>query len=85
MKTAAALNIGLVAEPLTAASKKLLFSFKSEVDDFQVQGREMYWLCQIRQSASPFFKVPIEKKLNLTITFRNANTLSRLVARYFGQ
>ena len=83
-KTATALNIGFVADPLTAASQKLLLSFKSEVDDFHVNGREIYWLCQIRQSESPFFRVPIEKKLNLAITFRNANTINRLVAKYIG-
>ena len=82
MKAATVVTVGFLAEPLVAAATKTLMSFRSDVDDFHVHGREVYWLCKVRQSESPFFKVPFEKRVNVRVTFRNMNTIQRMVRKY---
>ena len=78
----AALNVGfLVAEPSPAA-KKLITAFRSEIDDFHVRGREVYWLRQTRQSDSKFSNARFEKALNTRATWRGINTVRRLAAKY---
>ena len=53
LKSAPALNIGFVAEALRASHKKALMRYRTDLDDFHVQGREVYWLCK-KQSESTF-------------------------------
>jgi uncharacterized protein (DUF1697 family) len=81
-KSATVLNVGFMAAPLATAAARRWIGYKSEVDDFHVEGREAYWLCQIRTSESPFFKVSIEKGLGIQITFRNMNTVKKIAAKY---
>jgi hypothetical protein len=52
------------------------------IDDFQVQGCEVYWLCRTRQSDSKFNNVRFEKMLNVRATWRGMNTIQRLIAKY---
>ena len=78
---ALALNIAFFAEPLDAKSKQIVMSFKTEVDDFHVHGREIYWLCRKRQSESTFSNVLLEKALGKRTTFRGANTLKKLAEK----
>jgi uncharacterized protein (DUF1697 family) len=82
LTTALALNVGLVTEPPGAATKKLIAGLKTEIDDFQVIGREIYWLCQARQSDSKFNNARFEKILNARATWRGINTVQRLAAKY---
>ena len=82
LKGATALNVGFLVEPLDPAAKKLLAAFKSEVDDFEARGREVYWLCQTNQGDSRFNNVRFEKALNVRATWRGINTLRRLTAKY---
>ena len=60
----------------------LLLKLKNDVDDFHVQDREIYWLCQTRQSESPFFKVSIEKMFKIRVSYRGMNTVQRLAKKY---
>ena len=78
------LNVAFIRQPLTASVVEQVMGFNTEVDDFHVHGREVYWLCQIRQSDSKF---PAKaKKFERTIggeaTWRNMNTVVRLAAKY---
>lgn len=82
LQDAAALNVGFLAEPPGPAAKKLITAFKSEIDDFHVRGREVYWLAQIKQSDSKFNNVRFEKMLNARATWRGINTIRRLAAKY---
>ena len=79
LKDAEALNVGFLVEPPGAAAQKLITTFKSEIDDFEVRGREVYWLCQTRQSDSKFNNVRFEKVLNARATWRSVR---RLAAKY---
>jgi hypothetical protein len=53
---------------------------RTDIDDFAVHGREVYWLCQKGQSESTFSNVRFEKQVGVRATFRGANTLARLAA-----
>ncbi|HEX7919100.1 MAG TPA: DUF1697 domain-containing protein [Gemmatimonadales bacterium] len=80
--SATVLVVGFLAEAPTAAQKKILAGFNNDESDFAAIGRELYWLCQVNQSASAFFKVPFEKRFGAASTWRNMNTVERLLAKY---
>ena len=80
--TAQACNVGFLHAPLAAAAVKTLESYVTELDAFATRGREWYWLSQTRFSESPFFKVPVERRLGARTTLRNLNTVRKLAAKY---
>jgi len=82
LKSAAALNVAFLADPISVAAGKSVMVFKTEADDFHVHGREVYWLCKTKQSDSKFSNTRFEKILNTRATWRNVNTVVRLVARF---
>jgi uncharacterized protein (DUF1697 family) len=82
LSSAAALNVAFLADPLDAEAEKSVISFKTEVDDFHARGREVYWLCKMRQSDSKFSNARFEKLLQTRATWRNINTVVRLAAKY---
>lgn len=68
-------------EPSTESTRKLL-TFTTDVDDFQVYGREVYWLSRMKISESKFSGAQLERILGMPATLRNANTIKRLAAKY---
>jgi uncharacterized protein (DUF1697 family) len=78
----ATVYVGFVERPLKAADTRAVMAFKSEVDDFRVKGREVYWLRKTRQTESPFKYVSLEKTLKIRCTFRGLNTVARLAAKH---
>jgi uncharacterized protein (DUF1697 family) len=80
--TAAALNIAFLADALDDTSTQKLMALKTEIDDFHVHEREMYWLCRRKQSESTFFKVGFEKTVGRKATVRGANTVKKIAAKY---
>jgi len=72
------LNVGFLHETVQA---RVVEEFRSEVDDFHVHGREVYWLCQIRQSDSKFPAKKFEKVVGGAVTWRNMNTVVRLAEK----
>ena len=82
LATAQALNIALLAQPLDQAATQKVLTLKTEIDDFAVHGREVYWLCRRKQSESTFSNVVFEKKLGVQATFRSASTVRKLAAKY---
>jgi uncharacterized protein (DUF1697 family) len=77
-----ALNIAFIAEPLDKESIQKLMAFKNEIDDFHVHGREVYWLCQIKQSESKFSNLTLEKTIGRRATFRGINTIQKMAEKY---
>jgi uncharacterized protein (DUF1697 family) len=55
---------------------------RTEIDDFHVHGREVYWLCRQKMSESAFSGALLEKTIGMPATMRNANTVKRLAAKY---
>lgn len=82
LQDAEALYVGFLSEALSPAAQKLITGFKSPIDDFDVHGREVYWLCQTKQGDSKFNNVRFEKALNARATWRGINTIRRLAAKY---
>ena len=69
------------AEPSAAARSKLM-AFRTEIDDFHVHGREIYWLTGKRMSYSPFSGALLEKTIGMPATMRNATTVRKMAAKY---
>ncbi len=81
-RLAGALCVGFLTEPLGTQAKKSLLTLKTDIDDFHVQGREVYWLCKKGQSESRFSNVVFEKTVKARATFRGVNTIARLATKY---
>ncbi len=81
-RSAGALCVGFVAEPLGAAAKKALATLQTEIDEFHVHGREVYWICTLKQSESKFSNVRFERAVGIPVTFRGVNTIARLAAKH---
>jgi uncharacterized protein (DUF1697 family) len=79
-ESALALNVAFLAEPLTKEAGKTLLGFETDNDRFHSHGREVYWLCQKRQSDSKFTNVRFERALRCRATWRGVRTVSKLAA-----
>lgn len=79
---AVALNIALMKESLNERAIKTLLAMNTEIDKFQANGREVYWLCRKKQSESKFSNAVFEKTLKIKATFRGISTLTKLAAKY---
>jgi uncharacterized protein (DUF1697 family) len=77
-----ALYILFVSDEVSAESKRKLLTFTTEVDDFQVSGREVYWLCRKKISESKVSGALLGRTLGMPATMRNAKTVKRLAAKY---
>jgi uncharacterized protein (DUF1697 family) len=77
-----AVFVGFVGRPLDAAATRAIMTFKTDVDDFQVKGREVYWLRKTRHDDSPFKYANLEKTLKTRVTFRGINTVVRIAAKH---
>jgi uncharacterized protein (DUF1697 family) len=81
--SARTLCVVFLAEPPSPAAKKALMAHRSDADDFHVNGRDVYWLCQVGQSESPFAtKAGFEKTLKMPGTVRGMKTMMKLTARF---
>ena len=81
-RAAGAFCVGFLSQPLGAAGTKALMAFKTGIDDFHAHGREVYWLCQKKQSESTFSNALFERALKQRATWRGMNTIVRLAAKY---
>lgn len=74
--------VGFLATPLPATSVQQLMELRTDIDDFAVIGREVYWLCSAKQSDSTFSNTRFEKSLGVKTTFRGMNTIRKLATKY---
>lgn len=79
---AAALNIAFLDSAPTSAALEKLMSLRTDIDDFHVHGREVYWLCRKKQSDSKVSNAALERALGQPSTMRGANTIQKLAAKY---
>jgi len=82
MDTAAALNVALLESPVDDRSRKLIGSLKSDVDEFHVHDKEVYWLCLNKQSESKFSNALLEKTIGQNSTIRGLNTIRKMAEKY---
>ena len=82
LAAAQALNVAFLHQPLSASAVDTVMSFRTDIDDFHVQGREVYWMCRVKQSDSKFMNKPFERAMKCPATFRSVKTIARLAAKY---
>lgn len=76
-----ACSVGFLHEPLSENQLSLLKQMETEIDQFDVLGREFYWQCRLKQSESKFSNAQFERRLGTHATFRSINSLRRLSAK----
>lgn len=80
---AVALNIAFLADGLDDKSSQKLMGLRTDIDDFHIHKREIYWLCRKKQSESKISNGVLEKALGQRSTLRGANTVKKMAAKYF--
>lgn len=76
------LYVGFVAAEPGAKAKEGLVSLANKVDDFRVNGREVYWLCRKKFSESQITPALLAKTLGMPTTLRNITTVRKLAGKY---
>ena len=71
----------LKAQP-DGEARSALMACRTEIDDFHVRERAVYWLCRRSVGESGFSGARLERTLGMPATVRNATTISRLAAKY---
>ena len=78
----ATLYIGFLKTEPDRATAERLHAAQTDIDDFALVGRELYWRCRGLSSESTFSGPKLEKTLGMATTLRNVNTVRRLAAKY---
>ena len=76
------LYIGFLAERPSEEAKQKLQPFITQVDDFHLSGREVYWLRRKGIGESDFSGARLEKTFGVQATLRNSTTVRKIAARY---
>ena len=82
MRSARQVCVGFIAEPLARDLARSVIGLKTDIDEFHVSGREVYWLCKTGQSDSTFSNARFERLIKAGATWRNRTTVSKLAAKY---
>jgi uncharacterized protein (DUF1697 family) len=82
LDTSTALNIGFTADILDKEAKQKLLSLQTDIDDFHIHGREIYWLCRKKQSDSKISNAVIEKAIGRKSTLRGVSTINKMAEKY---
>jgi uncharacterized protein (DUF1697 family) len=81
LEKATAFNIAFLATSLDDKAKQRLMALRTDIDNFAIHGREVYWLCRKKQSESTFSNSVLEKTLGVKSTLRGVNTVNKLAAK----
>jgi len=76
------LFIGLMKSAADRSIVRAVAALRTDIDDFVVDGREVYWLRRAQLMASLAKQPAIEKAVGSPITMRNVNTVRRLAKKY---
>ena len=82
LAAAQAFCIGFLSDRLSTEATTALMSLKTDIDDFHVNDREVYWLCRKKQSESTFSNRAFERSTKALTTFRSTTTVVKLAAKY---
>lgn len=74
--------VGFLGAAPAAAARDALLALGNPIDDFRVEGREVYWLARNGMGQSTFSGARLERTLGLPTTMRNLNTIERLLMKY---
>ncbi|MDX2078939.1 MAG: DUF1697 domain-containing protein, partial [bacterium] len=76
------LYIGFLPTAPTDEALTKLQKLTTEIDEFHVHGRELYWLCHKSISESKISNTKLEKALGMPSTLRDISTLKKLSSKY---
>ncbi len=76
------LYIAFLADKPGGEAKQKVLSLATEVDEFHVHGRELYWLCRKKFSESEVSGALLAKALGVQTTLRNSTTVKKIAAKY---
>ncbi len=76
------LNVAFLSSPLDIGTQQRLMMLTTDIDNFHVHGREVYWLCRKKQSQSTFSNAVLEKTIGRSSTLRGINTLRKMAEKY---
>lgn len=76
------LYVGFIADNPAKAVAQKVESLATEVDELKVTGREVYWLLHTNFSDSKLSGAVLERTLGMKATFRNINTVRRILKKY---
>lgn len=76
------LSIAFLPDPPDAEAQRTLMAYRSTVNDFDVRGREIYWLCRTRTTELGFSGALLEKAFGMPATLRNATTVRKTAAKF---
>lgn len=76
------LYVGFMAAEPSGGAEKNLRALANKVDDFHLDGREVYWLCRKSFSKSEISGASLAKALGMPTTLRNSTTVKKLAAKY---
>jgi len=82
MNAAGTLFVGFIAESPGKAASLKVEALATDVDDLKVHGSEVYWWCRANFSDSKISGSILERTLGTKATFRNINTIRRLLKKY---
>jgi uncharacterized protein (DUF1697 family) len=74
------LYVSFLSKEPTAEALDVLASFQSDVDEYRADGREVYIRCRGQYGKSLFSNNFLEKKLGVTATTRNWQTVNKLAS-----
>ena len=76
-------NVSFFKSPLAPEVARKLKKFRTDVDAFNVEGREFFWLCRIKMRESTVWALPEIRALKFpTSSMRNITTLRKLAKTY---
>lgn len=76
------LYVSFLQERPDAGAEERLDECRTDIDEFHLHGREMYWLCRKTISQSTITGAQLARAAGQPLTMRNVKTLRRLAAKY---
>jgi uncharacterized protein (DUF1697 family) len=76
------LYVGFLPAPPDGKARQGLLALRTEIDEFHVHEREVYWLCRKKLSESKVTGAMLEKRAGMPATLRNSTTVRKIAAKY---
>jgi uncharacterized protein (DUF1697 family) len=75
-------HVGFYRNRLSDDDANRMLTFRTPMDDFRIEGRELYWLCRGKTTDSLVSWPVVAKAVKTRSTMRNLKTVRQLAAKY---
>lgn len=82
LKASLRVNLAFVKQPLDAKAVASIEALATGIEDFDIRGREIYWLSRVAQSESKVSNAVFEKTLRQPSTIRGMSTIRKMAEKY---